>query len=197
VARLRSGTVSPAAFDWNLLLRDTGRHGLAALKEIAASAGDDERSKLIATKAADILRLGSAPNQSQDSKIAMRALRERITVRPRGVLPDEALLEWLARPQADWAERKCLATPDACALWIIDLDHDSKPEAVLLWETGGTAEAWLYSQGPNGWHKEGPLHGTPRALSIWLSEIDAGRVALVPPRWPDLSVNGERLRVGP
>ncbi len=198
VHRLRSGAVDPTLFDWNLLSRQTGEYGLSALRNLAANAADDVRSKLIAKQASDTLRFGAStrPPALQDSDVALAALRERIAVRPRGAVPDAALLQWLARSDADWDERNCIAHPDFCALWLIDLDQDGNAEAVLLREQAGIVQSTLYARGPHGWRKEGPLYGPTRTLSTWLADIDNGRVAIAPPRWPDLSINGERVRVG-
>lgn len=197
VARLQAGIVAPAQFDWNLLARETGAYGIAALKALAASSGQDESSKLVAKRAADTLRTGGAPKPAQDTAVALKALHERIAILPRGATPDRALLEWLARAGADWDERRCLAAPEACALWLIDLDRDGTPEAVLLWETQGFTRALLYSQTTEGWRKQGSLQASPRRLSVWLNDIESGLITLAQPKWADLMIGKERVRVGP
>jgi hypothetical protein len=125
-------------------------------------------------------------------------LRERIAVRPPGTTVETSLLERLARPLAELPERSCVARPDTCALWLIDLDRDGNAEAVLLADQkgGGTVGA-VYSRSSGGWRKEGLLHDRSRSVSVWLTEIDAGRVSLASPKWPDLSVSGEHVRIAP
>jgi hypothetical protein len=196
-ARLRSGAVPPSRFDWNLLLQDTGRYGREALQALAGSAGPDEHSKAIATQAADILRTGRAPSQLQDRDAALQALRERVAVRPRAAVPDPTLLEWLARPNAEWHERNCIARPDACALWITDLDGDKNDEAILLWDQRGGIQGTLYSRASGAWRKEGSFRDSSRSLAAWLAEIEAGRVSTAAPKWLDLMLGGDRIRIMP
>lgn len=198
LARLRGGAVEPGAFDWNLLARGTGSYGLEALKKIAASAGEDERSKLLAKRASDALRLATVPGARplQDSERALKTLRENIAVRPPGASADERLLQWLARPDADAEERNCIATPASCVLWLFDMNDDGQPEALLLWERRGSVQALLYADGPQGWRREGSLYGPPRPLSVWLDDIDAGRAAPTARKWPDLTIHGERFTLG-
>jgi hypothetical protein len=126
----------------------------------------------------------------------LKTLRESIAIRPRGTIPDDALLEWLSRAEADPEERNCIAAPGSCALWVFDMDQDDRPEALLLWERRGSVQAVLYAQGPQGWRREGSLHGPPRPLSVWLAEIDAGVPALTARKWPDLTLGAERFTVG-
>jgi hypothetical protein len=198
LARLRGGAVEPGAFDWNLLARGTGSYGLRALEKIAASAGEDERSKLLAKSASDALRVATVPGAQplQDPGRALKALHENIAVRPREASVDERLLQWLARADADMEERNCIATPGSCALWLFDMNEDGEPEALLLWERRGSVQALLYAAGPQGWRREGSLYGPPRPLSAWLAEIDAGRAAPTARKWPDLTVHGERFTLG-
>jgi len=197
VARLRAGAVPLAQFDWDLLLKQTGRYGHDALQALARPGGADDATKAIATQAADVLRAGRSPSRMQDRAAALRTLRERVAVRPRGALPDAALLEWLARPNAEWHERNCISRPGACALWIVDLDNDRNDDALLLWDQRGSVQGALYSRASGNWRKEGTLRDSARPLSAWFDEIDAGRVSTDAPKWPDVILGGQRIRIGP
>ena len=197
LARLRGGAVEPGAFDWNLLARGTGSYGLKALAKIAASAAEDERSKVLAKHASDALRLATVPGARplQDPGRALKTLRENIAVRPAGISVDDRLFQWLARADADSEERNCIATPESCALWLVDMNDDGQPEALLLWERRGSVQAMLYAQGPQGWRREASLHGPSLPLAVWLGRIDSGQTSPVPRKWPDLTVGSERFTV--
>jgi hypothetical protein len=197
LARLRTGAVEPAAFDWNLLATGTGSYGQDALKRMAAAPEEDERSKLSAKRAAEALRVSRvAGSPQQNPEQALEILREHIVVRPHGSVIDERLARWIARAQADVHERSCIAAPNTCALWHFDMNRDGRPEALLLWERAGSVQAIVYADGPDGWRRVGSLQGPARPLSVWLVEIDAGRAALVPREWQDLTLDGARFTFG-
>jgi hypothetical protein len=197
LARLRTGAVEPATFDWNLLATGTGSYGQDALKRMVAAPEEDERSKLVAKRAAEALRVsrvaGSPPRNPEQ---ALEILRESLAVRPHGSVIDERFARWLVRAQSDAHERSCITAPNTCALWHFDMNRDGRPEALLLWERAGGVQAIVYADGPDGWRRVGSLQGPARPLSVWLVEIDAGRAALVAREWQDLTLDGARFTFG-
>jgi hypothetical protein len=122
-------------------------------------------------------------------------LQREVLVMPAGARPDPALLDWLARPQADWDERSCVGQPAHCALWLVDVDGDGQAEAVLLWERGPQVQALLYAREAQGWRKQSALRGGPATLQAWREAVQAGTVQRKAPRWPDLELDGQRLQV--
>jgi hypothetical protein len=114
---------------------------------------------------------------------------------PAGQRPDPALLEWLARPNADWDERSCVSQPPQCALWLVDVDGDGQSEAVLLWEREQGVQALLYAREAAGWRKQSALRGGPQRLQAWREAVQAGDLQRKAPRWPDLQLGEQRLQV--
>ena len=90
-----------------------------------------------------------------------------------------------------------MTAPDTCALWVVDLDGDDRFEAVLLTEQRGAVHGVVYARSAQAWRREGALRGSSRPLSIWMREIEERRVLTARPRWPDLTVDGERLAIVP
>ena len=105
------------------------------------------------------------------------------------------LVEWLARPNAAWDERSCLADPGHCAPWIVDLNRDGQADAVLIWERGGSTQAEVYMREAAGWRKQGSLQGRPLTLAQWTEAINSNAISLEPPKWPDIVVSGARFSV--
>ncbi|MFL6691359.1 MAG: hypothetical protein ACJ8GO_00205, partial [Ramlibacter sp.] len=122
-------------------------------------------------------------------------LRKDVRTLPSGAVPDPLLLEWLARTKADWPERTCVGDPSHCALWIVDLDGNGTPEAVLLRESGKLVGGTVYVNGPNGWARDGELQGLPMSLADWTAAIDAQAAVPVKARWPDLQVGKTRYSI--
>ncbi|MCW7539659.1 DUF4153 domain-containing protein [Aquabacterium sp. A7-Y] len=193
VARLQSGQVEPAAFDWDHLRRDRA-YGRAALQALSSAPGTDLRSREVARLAADALKRDDAEGSSaQDSHEARAALLRQVRVLPSGQVPDPDLLERLIRPEAHWDERSCVRQPAACHLWLVDMDGNALGDAVLLVEHGNDVQATLYAKEPFGWREQGRLKGGPATLSGWRSAIESGKLARTPPRWPDLSLDDRRI----
>jgi hypothetical protein len=190
VARLRSGETAVAAFDFVALKREGGTWGSAALAQLAADAtvAEDVRRRA----KAGLADMGNGLNQEQDHEVASAALRKDVRILPAGAVPDARLVELLSRRNADWSERTCLQDAAHCALWLVDLDGDGAPEAILLKESNNFVEATVYANGPAGWKREGQLQGPPLSMRGWFDAVEARSATPVKPRWPDLQVGPSR-----
>lgn len=196
VARLESGAVAPQDFDWAFLEHQAGSYGKRALERLASAGGDVPRP--IQEQAAVVLRKGAPapPPERQNEQKAFATLKEKVIVMPKSSRPDPALLAWLSRPLADWRERTCIATPERCALWLVDLDGDGKDEAILLWENEQRiTTAALYAIESEGWRRQSELCGRQGSLQAWLDAVEQKRIELVAPRWRDIKVDGVSLQV--
>ncbi|WBY02526.1 DUF4153 domain-containing protein [Ramlibacter tataouinensis] len=192
LARLESGVIAAADFDFRFLAREGGRYGHEALQKLAAGGVAEVRQ---GASAALARAAGNQPPRT-DAAAAQAAWREQVRVLPQGARVDPALLQWLAREQADWVEKSCAATPAQCVLWWIPARGDAPAQAVLLWARDARgARAVAYGFEPAGWRRQGDLVGKDLPLSEWTQAIEGGGARWVEPRWPDLQIGQARLRV--
>ena len=193
VARLESGAVAAGTFDFRLLEREGGRYGREALQRMVAGSTVAE----VRTRASAVLAGTSAARPPKpDAATAQAAWREQVRVLPSGAEVDPALLQWLAREQADWTEQACATTPAGCALWWLPGQGDAPPQAILLWaREAGAARAVVYGLEPAGWRRQGEVVGKGLPLADWTAAIEGGGARWVAPRWHDLQVGQTRLQV--
>lgn len=195
LARLESGAVAAADFDFRFLARQGGRYGHEALQKLAGSAVAEVRQGASAALARAASAADARPPRI-DAAAAQVAWREKVRVLPQGARVDPGLLQWLAREQADWNEKSCAAQPDRCILWWIRASGDAPAQAILLLvrDVRG-ARAIAYGLEPAGWRRQGELVGKDLPLAEWTAAIEGGGARWVEPRWPDLQIGETRLRV--
>lgn len=200
VARLNSGKVSVADFDWWLLNDDTGTYGKNALKALATSS-----NVAIATKAKAALdgKIGERPYRTfvedGDTPDKPKATRADIAalpvVFPQGAkLPDSFLAIDFTTPNAlgmGWtscltAKLKSTETELGCKIALIDLDKDGRAE-ILIREYN---DLMIYSQQNDTWTKMGSIDLRNNRL-----DFDNGRIRAVPSKWDDLMIGEQRRSV--
>ena len=191
VGRLRAGKVAPDKFDFRFLAEQGGRWGQAALLAL----GDDASLPLAVRERAAQARNARTPLTPDQKRARALANLAKVPVLPRGSALDKDLERWLTGEDADWAGKQCVAQPSRCAIWLVDLDKAGGNEGVLLRDNGQHASATLYERQSNGWREQGALQGAAVTIQAWMSAIEAGTVSLVPSKWPDVVVNGNRLTV--
>lgn len=194
VKRLLDGRVTAAEFDWAHLR--AGTHGQQALQRLAALEPTDPGRSAIAQRAAREIRDQAARHapapRTPDARLD---LLKGMEVLPTGTAVDPALLQTLARPAPEGPEGRCLDAAHECVLGLIDLNGDGIQEALLVGDRGASAEAVLYARRPDGWQRAGLVQGRSAPIAVWKSALRDGRLAVVPPDWPDLLVDGQRLRI--
>ncbi|WP_046111319.1 DUF4153 domain-containing protein [Aquincola tertiaricarbonis] len=189
VQRLLQGVVTPDDFDWSHLARNPA-YGRPALAALAAHQGPGPADARIASLAQRTLAEGDQPGPKQAAQ-PLRALAL-ATVLPRGAALDEDMRAWLAR-QADWEVSACLATPANCLLWLRDFDGDGARDLGLVFSRSGYQSFTIFARTPAGWARQAGTSHDVRSLTAWREAIERGTVTPVPPRWPDLMIDGERV----
>lgn len=198
MARWEAGEISSEDFDLEFLKREGGTYGDAALKTLAALEGKDDATQQLVKRADETLKgkgCGRGCWKAQNQIAAAAALRERVQLMPQGAVPEESLVAWLTRPEADWDERTCLTQAKACGLWLVDLDRDGQTEAVLLRESGSTTQATVYQRDASlSWSKRGTL-SLDKTVAQWAEAVNGNHIELAVPEWPDLMLDGVRLKI--
>jgi Domain of unknown function (DUF4153) len=169
VARLRSGAVTPAKFDYDFLKGDGGRYGRAALAELAADANTTIRKLAKATLAGTIVTT-TKPSKADIAK--------NITVYPDSRALPRTLVaqDWSKTPNAPG----CLTTPDlTCDAFFTDLDSDGSEEVLL---TSGDDPFWfgtVLKEGPDKqWRPIASLNGRCAGM---LAALKRGQALPRPP----------------
>lgn len=199
LARLKSGAADAAEFDWSFFQRDTGPYGREALLALSTSAGSDAKTRELAEHASRA-RAGEPSRggrRSHDPQALAGKLRTQLTFLPAGTQPDESLLAWMARPESDWDIDRCAHSPQQCLIWMVDLNHDGQPEAVVLFEQDRSVSALVLSREARDWAKQGDLLDGPHSLAEWTQLIQAAPTQLVPPKWSDVMLGGQRVTFDP
>ncbi|HKW53177.1 MAG TPA: DUF4153 domain-containing protein [Stellaceae bacterium] len=189
VARLKSGAVSPAKFDFTYLRFDGARYGKAALEQL--------KTVEEGAQAAEIRRYATAALEQKGrwqavarGPLTAQELAQNLTVYPTGRALPASFVEQHWTP----LEPQCLTTANAvvkCDAVIIDLDGDGKDEILLL-------DSWraivIGEDGKGGWRAAGQLDG-PLSCAAVRDAVRAGRLDPAPPqRWHDVAAAGRRLR---
>jgi len=187
MARLSSGKVAAAKFDFHYLRWEGGRYGRAALTALAASA-----DAFVKKAAGDALRqtgrYASSPATSPE-------FLERLTVYPRGqaLPPSFARMDW-SKEHRTWMRPNCSGA-GPCDAILADLDGDGRPE-VLVHETRAAFMQVFHETGDAGWSEAGRINVPPICPAL-LDALRQGRFNLAPPAqsWNDIQVGGLRLRM--
>lgn len=204
VARLTSGRIAPADFDYAYLRWRADRWGTLALQELAAARGD-ARVADIAGRARQSLaqtnRWGGPDPEPAAAVLTREEARQRL--RP---LPDEgtaAIPDGLVdalRTRKGGSESRCLQPQNTCAVWMQDFNGDGRAEALVLSDLAGNPRmppaAVIYAERGDQWIAAATLQADA-ALAEWEDAIRAGTVQLREPLWKDVEVKGKRARPMP
>lgn len=196
VARLQSGAVTVAKFDFSYLKNGGLRFGRDALERLARSS--DGPTRLAAQNA----RNGIFAQQRGQKPIRGTTEAEivaNVTVYPKGKsLPSSFLKQdWSAGRQGAFVPRcesRSGAVKIVCEAIVTDMDGDGKDEVLLLSERGGEENyaGYMFQQSPDGnWAYVATL-GYPHCDGD-LEALRAGKVELTPSLKQDAMIGGRRL----
>jgi hypothetical protein len=194
LARLQSGAVTAANFDFSYLGNGGLRFGREALDRLALST--DGATRAAARNAKNSIVTGSRLPIQGRPPITFAAS---ITVFPKGkALPQSFVKQdWSQAARGSFVPR-CDARGGAvkitCEALVADLDGDGKEDVLLLSEIGEKPSyyGYLFQQSPEGlWEYRASL-GYPHCDGD-LEALRAGRLNLVPAMRADAIVGGRRV----
>jgi hypothetical protein len=197
VARLNSGKVSVADFDWWLLKDDTGKYGKKALTALSTSS-----NAAIATKAQAALdnKIGDRPSRYQNENpepAPKPADLARIpVVFPSGAkLPDSFLT-------SDFSNSDIGFSPPGCTRVVLKANEVPFCKAALLDLNGDGSAEILIREGSSltiFTQKDGEWIGNRGYIDIGSLEadFDAGRLRAAPSLWNDLLIGDVRKGLAP
>ena len=193
LARLRADPPAITSSDVNVLRFDLGHRGVQALRELQddpAIIADANAPQVIADALARTsrwdggTRLDKGP---QDIAALQRALK---------------LAKGSSSPPDDWWQalatraingESCAQSERDCLIVHRDLDGDGSAEVLLceLYNIRGP-DCVLYARGKDTrWHRAGSLFGAASGQAEAINQaLRDGKLTLVPPRWPMLSIGG-------
>jgi hypothetical protein len=178
--RLRNGTVSAAEFDYDFLRFGGGSYGKSALEQLALQGG------AAGERAVDAQQRESRQSR-QEAAITPEIRRANIKVWPDGrSLPDDFLRQDWSK---GWPLPDCLTAKAECEAFFGDLNSDGVAEVLL--SAGGMISAYQDREGR--WELIGRLE--PGNCPGLVEAMRAGNLASTPPRFADLDVAGQRLRL--
>ncbi len=192
VARLESGTVKPAQFDFAYLRYQGGRFGREALNTLIASKNGDIR------KGADIALIGE-PESVRTIRPKPAILGRPINVWPKGRSLPAAFIE------QDWSQTSMSYAMDVCVTgeglghwqcdaWYGDIDGDGKDEIIFVYGLNNDKEHYgsigIFRQLDGKWQLVGTVGMHCRD---YRTPLIAGRIKAVAPLQPDLAIDGRHL----
>ncbi len=178
--RLRNGTVSAAEFDYDFLRFGGGRYGKSALEQLAAQGG-------AAGERATEAQQRDSRQRRQEATITPEIRRANIKVWPdKRSLPDSFLRQDWSK---GWPLPSCLTAKAECEAFFGDLTSDGVAEVLL--SASGMISAYQEQEGR--WELIGRLE--PGNCPGLAEAMRAGNLAPAPPRFADLDVAGQRLRL--
>jgi hypothetical protein len=178
--RLQNGTVSAAEFDYDFLRFGGARYGRSALEQLVAQGG-------AAGEHAAEAQQRDSRQRRQEAAITPEIRRANIRVWPDGrSLPDNFLRQDWSK---GWALPSCLTAKAECEAFFGDLTSDGVPEVLL--SAGSMISAYQEREGR--WELIGRLE--PGNCPGLMEAMRAGNLAPAPPRFADLDVAGQRLRL--
>jgi hypothetical protein len=184
-ARIRSGTVIPAKFDYDYLRFSLERYGNSVLAELAK-----DPNKQIATLASASL----AKDARYEPARSVEPIASRIELHPEGTVLDPAFVQYLE------AEAKtnqpalpiCLTRSiERCFMVALDLDGDGSPEIMAL----NTYPTAVYSKVGGNWTKVGVLTGANPSRKQLETLVRESQFKAAPHPWSDVSIGEHRFTV--
>lgn len=185
VARLKAGKVTPEKFDYHFLRFESERYGREALAKLQAEGGEVGRlAKEVRSRRESDRWSGREPGQS---------LADFIDVWPKGrTLPKSFLDADLANALGD---RPYCRANQRCDAAFADLNGDGREEILIALY----GEVRAYSSTPDGKWSAAGTYEVRECISDdgMITDLRAGKVGALEPRWNDLSIGGRRFTITP
>jgi len=190
VARLNSGKVAAAKFDFDYLRWQGGRYGRDALTKLAAS------SDAFTKKAASYALRQTARYQIASANAPSFA--GRLTVYPRGqTLPASFIaMDW-NKEQRAWLRPTCNGI-GPCDAILADLNGDGRPE-VLIYQKQAIFLQVFHEDGASGWSEAGRINIPPVCPRL-LDALREGQFTTAPPpaqHWNSIEFGGVQYQLRP
>lgn len=186
LARLHSGKIPVAKFDFSYLRWEGGRYGQSAL--LALAADPDAQIKKMAQNVLEQKRRYAEMNDA-------RPLAERLTVYPTGqkLPPSFTQMDW-SRGKMPWVRPNCPMS-GWCDAILADLDGDGRSEVLVTGDPGIVLQVFQEAS-PGDWRQVGAISPPPNCPAI-LEALRQGHFSTSPPvrPWKDLQLNGVRLHM--
>ncbi|MET0855826.1 MAG: DUF4153 domain-containing protein [Telluria sp.] len=199
LARLESGKVAAARFDFAYLRFEGERFGKAALANLYANAaGKDAQLIRDRITAARNMKAHPGPAYLERQQPAPIKLSAKTRVWPKGAqLPPSFLQTNLNATSERYAYPACLRGEGECDLVLVDLTADGKPEVVML---GSQEEASLMVMGEDRtgqWLPVGRLPWIFASCKPLRQKLIDGQFKVVPPTVSELEIGGTRTALVP
>lgn len=196
IARFEAGKIGADKFDYEYLRFDGARYGLAALERLKTrSEGPDAALVRQNAQAA----LDRRDRWSQDDTTNAADLAKNITVWPSNArLPESFVREkWDDKVQR-WGLPACLKQKRMpCDAYLIDFNGDGKKEILLTGTEQHVGSAILMEDSAGRWTSVADLRHGLAGCAAWRDQLRAGAFKLIPPRFKDLEIAGQRVEVQP
>lgn len=197
LARLETGKVSAAQFDFDFLRFEGARYGNDALQKLKAqTTGAD--AELIRKRAEAALQKKNKWNKDGPAANA-QTRADSITVWPKGAsLPAAFLAQNWTDSSSNYMLPECLKRQDQkCNAYLLDLKGDGKAE-ILLKNAQDYGRLVVFSLESDGkWSASGTIDGLNAGCKDVAQALEDGSYRAVPPMFQDLEVAGQRLHVQP
>jgi len=194
LARLQQGKVSAEQFDYAYLRFEGGRYGREALGRLAQEKSLPQAA-LIREKAAQALSLTHQVPGNQEVKEMPP-----FEIWPQGGRLPESFLQQPGQKAPNWLtanDAECLiAKTHACDVLVQDMNHDGKPEVLVLDRNNYFGGAMYVDVGAGVWQRQGHVDIQVDDCSKMKDALRTGQAKVVT-GWDMLEVAGSRLTVMP
>lgn len=192
--KIDSGRIASNKFDFDYLRWHSGRYGVEALEEIAAS---DKYASAVRAKARELLAKKTSyqlPPKAQGPDIEAN-----VTVYPRGAsLPADFSRQNWNDPASAELYPACLRRRGmSCEAFVLSLEQSGGTDIVVL---NDSAQDTIFEKDPDGVWRAAGRPGPLWTCASVLNALRAGQIAFAPPtqpRWRDVTVEGVSLTVLP
>ena len=193
MARLDSGKVAAAKFDFIYLKFEGARYGRAALEQLRTRTQGADAARI--RKSAELALTQNSRLQNDIATMADIDVAANLTVWPSGTALPATFL------QQDWREGtrryqlpSCMTQRGrSCDAFVIDVNLDGEPE-VLVMQAGELPV--VLGRGSDGkWQLFGTLPFGAGSCAPLVRELKAGQFQLIAPRAQDLRIAGQRVTI--
>lgn len=200
LARLESGKVAAADFDFDYLKFEGARYGMEALNKLKADASGADAALVRERAEAALQKKHRWASQNAAAEVTTaNDIAANIKVWPAGsALPASFLSQnWKAHNEA-WMLPQCLKLKNkACQAWLMDLSGDGNVDILLVGpETHLDPPVFVQDSG-GAWKLAANLPRSLARCKELQQALEKGTYRAVPSPFMDLEVAGKRLQIQP